>query len=127
MSQEVEAAKEVLRSHEAFAMQGDLDGVMTNIAEDIVVLASGASLVEGRDAFRGFYGAVLEAGDQEFGHDYGGGESIGDVVVLHGISRGTVTSPEGGVTHFANNFIHALRRDDGGQFKIWRASFAPSE
>ena len=126
MFQEIEEAKEVLRSHETFAMQGNLDGVMTNIAADIVVLASGMSLVEGRDAFREFYGAVLSGGQQDFGHDYAGAESVGDVVVLHGISRGTVTSPEGDVTHFANNFIHVLRRDADDELKIWRASFAPS-
>ena len=124
-SDPVAEAKAVIRSHEEFAMAGDLDGVLTNVADDIVVLAGGVPLVEGRDAFREFYRAIVDMGEQDFGHDYSGAEAIGDLVVLHGISRGTITHGAE-VIPFENNFIHTLRRGDDGRFRIWRAAFAPA-
>ena len=120
-------AQAVIRSHEEFAMAGDLEAVMTNVADDVVMLASGASLMEGKEAFRDFYRIILAAGELQFGHDYSGAEVVGDMVVLHGVSRGTATSPDGEVTPFANNFIHVLRRQTDGRYRVWRASFAPSE
>ena len=125
-SDAVAEAKEVVTSHEHYAMAGDLDGVMSNTADDIVVLAAGAPLIEGKSAFREFYAGLMALGDQEFGHDYTGEEAIGeDLVVLHGVSRGSFTSADGAVSRFSNNFVHVLRRGNDGKFKIWRASFAP--
>ena len=119
-------AKAVVTSHEKYAMAGDLDGVMSNAAEDIVVLASGVPLIEGKSAFREFYGDLMAIGEQEFGHDYTGEEAIGgDLVVLHGVSRGSFTKADGEVYQFSNNFVHVLRRGNDGKLKIWRASFAP--
>ncbi len=124
----ISEAKDVVTFHEHFAMANNLDGVMTVAADDIVVMAYGVPLIEGKEAWRNFYGGLLSSGRQVFGHDYTGEEAIGDnVVVLHGVSRGTFTTNEGDVSGFSNNFIHVLRRGKDGQFKIWRASFAPDE
>ncbi len=123
----VTEAKAVIQSHEEFAKAGDLDGVMTNIADGVVMLTAGASLIEGKEALREFYGGLLAAGRLDFGHDYSGAEVLGDAVVLHGVSRGTVTSPEGEVTSFTNNFIHVLRREADGKLRAWRAAFAPAQ
>lgn len=122
----ISEAKGVVSSHEEFAMAGNLDGVMSNMADDIVVVASGVPLVNGKAAFRDFYAGMMASGSQEFGHDYNGGEAIGDdVVVLHGVSRGTLTTNEGLVSEFSNNFVHVLRRAEDGRFRLWRATFAP--
>jgi len=120
-------AKAVLSSHEEYAMAGDLDGVLSNVAEDIVLLAAGAPLVEGRDAFREFYGTILAMGKSEFGHDYAGAETMGDLVILHGVSRGSIRPLDGDAISFSNNFIHALRRGPDGRLRVWRAAFAPAE
>lgn len=122
----ISEAKGVVSSHEEYAMGGNLDGVMSNVADDIVVLAGGVPLVNGKAAFRDFYAGLMASGSQEFGHDYTGGEALGeDVVVLHGVSRGTLTTNEGHVSEFSNNFVHVLRRAEDGRFKLWRATFAP--
>ncbi len=127
-SDAISEAKDVVTSHEQFAMENDLAGVMSNIAEDTVVLAYGASLIDGKAAFRDFYNGLLSSGRQVFGHDYTGEEAIGDdVVVLHGVSRGTFTTNDGDVSEFSNSFIHVLKRGQDGKFKIWRASFAPDK
>ena len=122
----VAEAKDVVRSHESYAMANDLDGVMSNIANDIVLLAADNALVEGAKAFRDFYSGMIAAGQQDFGHDCTGEATIGnDVVILNGVSRGSLTASDGTVSNFSNNFIHILKRGEDGQFKIWRASFAP--
>lgn len=89
----VEDAREVIRSHEAYTGAGDLDGVMSNAADDLVVLVPDAPLIEGKDAFREFYSGPLAMGRWEFVHEYDGAAVTGDAVVLHGVARGTVHRP----------------------------------
>jgi ketosteroid isomerase-like protein len=122
----ISEAQAVIRSHEEFAMAGDLDGVLSNVADDIVALASGAPLVEGAEAFRDFYAGIMAIGDVTFGHDYSGAATAGDLVVLHGVSRGAFTTADGEQIPFENNFIHTLRRGSDGRLKVWRAAFAPA-
>lgn len=122
----IAAAEDVVRSHEQFASAGDLEGVLSNAADDIVVLASGLPLVEGKAAFAEFYRDLLAMGQWEFGHDYAGATVLGDAVVLHGVARGNLTPPAGTATQFANNFIMVLRPGADGRFKFWRIAFAPS-
>lgn len=122
----VAEAKAVIESHERYAMAGDLDAVMTNIDEDIVMLAGGVPLVEGAAAFRAFYAGLIESGELNFGHDYSGSEVLGDLVTLHGVSRGSIVPPDGEAMQFENSFIHILRRGDDGRLRVWRAAFAPS-
>lgn len=38
--------------HERFAAAGDLEGIMSNVADDIVVVAPGSSLVQGKLALK---------------------------------------------------------------------------
>lgn len=125
-SDPITEAKEVIRSHEEYAMAGDLDGVLSNMAEDIVALAGGSPLVEGIEAFRDFYSEILAIGDVEFGHDYSGGVTVGDLVILHGVSRGSFSTKEGEEIPVENNFIHTLRRGSDGRLKVWRVAFAPA-
>jgi ketosteroid isomerase-like protein len=122
----ISEAKDVVTSHEQFAMANDLDGVMSNMADNIVVLAYGVPLIEGKSDFREFYAGLMASGRMVFGHDYTGEEAIGDgLVELHGVSRGTLTTEDGAVSEFSNNFVHVLRRAEDGTFKFWRAIFAP--
>ena len=118
-------AKDVVASHEREAMAGNLDGVVGNAAQDIVVLAAGAPLVQGRDAFQEFYGHMLEAGSVEFTHDYSGAEVVGEAVVLYGVAGGTLTPPEGQTVPMQNNFLMVLKPDSTGAMKLWRVAFAP--
>jgi len=121
----IASAKDVIASHEREAMAGNLEGVVGNAAQDIVVLAGGAPLVQGRDAFREFYGPLLAAGSVEFTHDYAGASVVGDAVVLHGVASGTLTPPEGPPTPMVNNFVIVVKPDENGVMKLWRAAFAP--
>ncbi len=122
----VDEAKAVMASHEQFAKAGDLDGIMTNVADDIVMLAPDAPLVQGRDAFREFYTGLLGVGQWDLGHDYEGAEVVGDTVLLHGVARGTLTLNDGDTTALANNFLLVLRRQADGKLRVWRGAFAPS-
>jgi ketosteroid isomerase-like protein len=122
----VEQAKAVVASHEEFARTGNLDGIIENMAEDVVALAPDAPLVVGKEAMRQFYTALLSMGVWDFGHDYGRAEVVGDLVLLHGVARGSL-SPEGEAPNeFANNFILTLRKQVDGKYRFWRVAFAPS-
>lgn len=119
-------AKAVVARHEAEAMAGNLEGVLANCAPDIVVLASGAPLVEGLDAMREFYGSLLAAGSFESStHNYSAAETAGDAVVLHGVARSTLIPPEGPPVPTENNFLMVLRLSEVGLMKFWRVAFAP--
>ena len=121
----IDQAKAVVRSHEEYMAAGDLDKVMSNMAKDIVLLAPDSPLIEGKDAMRAAYASFISMGRWEFGHDYSGAEVIGDLVMLHGIARGSMTPTEGEPVPLANNFMLTLRRDDTGAFRMWRGAFAP--
>ena len=122
----VEDAKAVLKSHEEYAEAGNLDGVISNMADDIVGMAPGMPLVKGRDAYRAFYSNVFKMGKSEFVHEYDGAEIVGYAVILHGIGKGTLTKPDSSVVPFTNNFIIVLKYQPDGKMKVWRATFAPS-
>jgi len=122
----VEDAKSVAKSHEDFAKAGNLDGVLSNFADDFVGLVPGMPLVKGKDAARKFYGGVLSTSKSEFVHEYDGAEIVGDAVILHGIAKGTLTKPDSSVAPFANNFIMVLKYQSDGRMKFWRVAFAPS-
>jgi ketosteroid isomerase-like protein len=122
----VAAARAVIASHESFAKAGALDGIMTNVHPDVVVLTAGVPLLVGSEAFRDFYQELLSMGEWDFGHDYRGGNVVGDVVELFGLARGTLTLPDGAASPFENNFILQLRPGPDGALKVWRGAFAPS-
>ena len=122
----VEQAKAIVASHEEFVRTGNLDAIIENMANDVVALAPDAPLVVGRDATRQLYDGMLSMGVWDFTHDYDGSAVVGDLVVLHGVGRGSLT-PEGGVpSAFANNFILTLKKEADGRYRFWRAAFAPS-
>jgi uncharacterized protein (TIGR02246 family) len=122
----IDQAKAVIRSHEVYMAAGDLDGVMGNMAEDVVMVAPDSPLIEGKDAIRAAYTSFIAMGHWDFGHQYSGAEVIGDCVMLHGIARGRLTPPEGEPVPLTNNFMLTLRRDDSGTLRVWRGAFAPS-
>ncbi len=120
-------AKDMMKSHEEYAKASDLDGVMTNVADDIVAFVPGFPLVEGKEAFKEFYAGLLAmASLDDFGHDYHGIEITGDTVVLHGVAKGTQTSKDGTSTEFANNFLLVLKYQPDGKIKFWRIAFVPN-
>ena len=122
----IASAKAVVTNHERLFLAGDLDGVMSNFAPDIVVLAPGAPFMEGLDAMREFYASWLASGSFESTtHDYSGAEVVGNGVVLHGIAESTLVPPEGPPIRMVNNFLHVLKPDETGVMKFWRSAFAP--
>lgn len=121
----IEEAKTVIRAHEEFSSAGDLDGILSNMDEDVVFLVPDSPLVEGREAVRSLYESLFAMGSWEFGHDYSAATEVGDLVLLHGIARGSLT-PEGQeAAPFANNFMITMRRAADGRYRTWRVAFAP--
>jgi len=122
----IDEAKAVIKSHEAFARSGDLDGIMSNIADDVVLIAPGTPLVQGKTAMRELYAGFLKGGTFDMGHDYAGAEVVANIVVLHGVARGKFVPGSGEPAPFANNFLLILKRQPNGRFQVWRIAFGPS-
>lgn len=122
----IKAAKAVLASHEENLLQGDVDAIMSNMADDVVIVAPGSPPLEGREACRAMYVGLLEMGSWDLGHDYGGAVVDGSSVLLHGVARGVHTPPDGDARDVANSFLLAVRPDATGRLKLWRAAFGPS-
>lgn len=125
ITDEISAAKAVIASHEDLSRAGDLAGVLTNIADDIVLIVPNTPLVEGKSAFEEVYANMFGMGQWDFKHHYSGEDVIGDVVVLYGVARGTFTPTDGDSSPIKNNFLIALKRI-GDTFKVWRGAFAPA-
>jgi ketosteroid isomerase-like protein len=122
----IQEAKDVITAHEEYVKAGDLDGILSNTADDIVVLVPGVPLMKGKQAVREFYTGYLAMGKSEFVHEYHGAEVVGDAVVLHGLAKGKLTRVDGSVSEFANNFIITMRYQPDWKMKFWRVAFAPS-
>jgi ketosteroid isomerase-like protein len=122
----IEEAKAVVERHEVLVREENLDGIVANAADDVVVLAPDVPLVEGKAAFREFYSGLLAMGKWDFGHDYAGAEVVGNMVVAHGLARGTLTPADGDVSSFANNFLLTFRKEADGKYRFWRVAFASS-
>jgi ketosteroid isomerase-like protein len=123
----VKRAKAVVKSHEGFVESADLDGVLSNAADDIVVLAPTALLAVGKAAVRSMYATIFQAGNMRFEHQYQGAVVIGELVVLHGVAKGTLTPAQGQAAVFANDFILTLRKGADGKYRFWRVAFGPAE
>ncbi len=122
----IEEAKAVISAHEGLFAAGDIDGVMSNMDEDVTVLAADCPPAEGHEAVRSLYESLLALGSWEFSHDYSPATVVADLVVLHGVARGSLTQDGAQSVAFANNFLIVMRRGTDGQYRAWRASFAPS-
>ncbi len=122
----VEAAKRVVALHERVTAAADFDGIMANVSDDVVVLVPGTPLVKGKEACRELYKNFLSMGRWAFRHEHEGATATGDVVILHGVSRGTLTPAGAQPSGFANNFVLVLRRQADGKFRFWRIAVASS-
>lgn len=125
MDEAVDKAKAVIASHEEFTRTRDLAGILSNVADDIVLLAPNVSLVSGLGEFRRLYSDLIDMGTWDFTHEYAGSSVVDDVVILHGVARGTFTPSSGDPAPILNNFLLILRRD-GACFKLWRGAFGPA-
>jgi ketosteroid isomerase-like protein len=122
----IEDAKAVVTAHENFVASENLDGILSNTADDIVVLVPGMSLIKGKQAVRDFYAGMFKAGKSQFIHEYQGSDVVGDGAILYGTAKGSLTKPDSTAVQFANNFILVFRYQADGKIKFWRVAFAPT-
>jgi ketosteroid isomerase-like protein len=123
----IREAKTIVGRHEELIRTGDVDGIVANVADDAVFLAPSVPLMEGRAEVSRLYEDMLAMGFWDLHHQYGGAEPVSELVVLHGVARGTMTPVgEEGVA-IMNNFVITLRRQpDGAKLLFWRVAFAPA-
>jgi ketosteroid isomerase-like protein len=122
----IQDAKNTMKSHEDYVKTLNLEGVMTNMADDVVVLA--IPLIVGREAIEEFYAGFFAnlSSVEEFSHNYLGTEIIGNIVFLHGTATFKGTNKDGTTLEMVNNFFLVLKYQPDGRIKIWRNAVAPS-
>jgi ketosteroid isomerase-like protein len=122
----IQDALNTMKSHEDYVKTLNLEGVMTNMADDVVVLA--IPLIVGREAIEEFYAGFFAnlSSVEEFSHNYLGTEIIGNIVFLHGTATGKGTNKDGTTQEFVNNFLLVLKYQSNGRIKVWRNAWAPS-
>ena len=103
----IQDALNTMKSHEDYVKTLNLEGVMTNMADDVVVLA---------------IPLIVE----EFSHNYLGTEIIGNIVFLHGTATFKGTNKDGTTLEMVNNFFLVLKYQPDGRIKIWRNAVAVS-
>ena len=122
----IQDAKNTMKSHEDYVKTLNLEGVMTNMADDVVVLA--IPLIVGREAIEEFYAGFFAnlSSVEEFSHNYLGTEIIGNIVFLHGTATFKGTNKDGTTLEMVNNFFLVLKYQPDGRIKIWRNAVAVS-
>ena len=122
----IQDALNTMKSHEDYVKTLNLEGVMTNMADDVVVLA--IPLIVGREAIEEFYAGFFAnlSSVEEFSHNYLGTEIIGNIVFLHGTATFKGTNKDGTTPEMANNFFLVLKYQPDGRIKIWRNAVAVS-
>ncbi len=91
-------ARAVMESHHQAVNGGSLEGVMANMADDVIAAVPGTPLIRGKDDFRAFYNGVLRMGQWTHAYDIQDVTAVGESVVMAGTSRGTLTPPAPGRT-----------------------------
>ena len=124
----IQDALNTMKSHEDYVKTLNLEGVMTNMADDVVALGTGIPLIVGREAFEEFYAGFFAnvSSVEEFSHNYLGTEIIGNIVFLHGTATGKITNKDGTTLELVNNFFLVLKYQPDGRIKIWRNAVALS-
>ena len=106
---------------------GNLDGMMMLFGDDAVILGAGQAPIIGKPAIRAWWKGILEQFDVKGVHELGEVTSIGDVTVMQGQGRGTLTPKAGGPTVPIENWIlHIYRRRPDGSLRFWRGAFGPA-
>ena len=123
--QSMEDAKAVVKSHEEYVKTGKLEGVVSNMTDDVVGVIPGMPLIKGKNAFRVYYAGSFKSGRTEVTHDIRGVEAEGDVIILHGFAQGTLTFPDTTMVPLSENFLMLFKKQEDGTMKMWRVAFSP--
>jgi ketosteroid isomerase-like protein len=120
-------ARAVMESHHRAVNAGSLEGVMANIADDVVAAVPGTPLIKGKDSFRAFFSGLLRLGTWTHAYEIQDLTAVGESVVMSGLSSGTLTPPGGTAGPWANSFILTFRYGPDGKMRFWRVAFAPQQ
>jgi ketosteroid isomerase-like protein len=105
----------------------NLDGMMTLFADDAVIFGAGQAPITGKPTIRAWWKGILEQFDVKGVHEIGEVTSVGDVIVMQGQGRGTLTPKAGGTTVTIENWILQIyRRQPDGSLRFWRGAFGPA-
>ena len=120
-------ARAVMEAHHQAVNAGSLEGVMANMADDVIAAVPGRPLIKGKDSFRAFYSEILQLGTWAHAYEIQDLTAAGETVVMSGASSGTITPPGGTASPWANSFILTFRYGPDGKMRFWRVAITPQQ
>lgn len=105
----------------------DIDGMLALFADDAIIYGPAQAPITGGDAIRSWWTDILDRFEVSGIHEIDDVSTVGDVVVLLGTGRGTLTPRAGGARVPIDNWIvHVYRREPDGALRYWRGAFGPA-
>jgi uncharacterized protein (TIGR02246 family) len=118
---EVEAIRAWFEQYNAAINAGDLEGWMTFVADDAVVLPPDELPISGMDELRPRYEAVFSTYAFQFTPRLDEVVVAGDLAVLRAFYEETLTvKGEGETMEFSGLWLMILRKQSDGSWKLWR-------
>ena len=119
-----DAVVETIRSYEGALNAGDVPAIVSLYHDNGIFMPQHIPAVVGSDAIRETYANVLKVISLDIKFVVDEVEIIGDTAWARTRSAGTTKVLESGETHAeGNQELFILKRDAGGDWKIWRYIF----
>ena len=103
---------------------GDLDGLLSFLAEDFIDMPPNEGVIIGKQALRTHHEPLFEAFNLRVRHEPIETRAFGDVVIQRGAGLGEIVPKAGGEALVLDQkYLFIFRRQDDGSFKLWRMMF----
>ena len=118
------AVARMVSSIDTYAADADIEGFLTYVADDAVMLPPGEPAVVGKNAIREWYTVFYENFNNDMTHESLEVDAFGDIIIARGNATGAVTPKAGGAPiPFNNKYLFVIKRQADGSLQVWRAAF----
>ena len=121
---DIQAVEQMLVDLDAAIAAGDLDSLLSFLAEDFVDMPPNEPAIIGKQALRAHHEPLFEAFDLRVRHEPIETYAFGDVVIQRGAGVGEIAPKAGGEAFVLDQkYLFIFLRQDDGSFKLWRMIF----
>lgn len=121
---DIQAVERLLVDVDATIVAGDLDGLLSFLADDFVDMPPNEPAIVGKQALRTHHEPLFEAFNLRIRHEPIETHTFGDVVIQLGAGVGEIAAKAGGEPFVLDQkYLFIFRRQDDGSFKLWRMIF----
>jgi uncharacterized protein (TIGR02246 family) len=121
---DIAAVQQLMTELDAAIAAGDLDGLLSFLAEDFVDMPPNEPAIMGKQALRTHHEPLFEAFNVRVTYKPVETNAFGDVVIQRGASVVEFTPKAGGDPVILDQkYLYVFRRQEDGSFKLWRNIF----